>query len=52
MVGLKNYQIQRKGNSWGTSFIALTERGERSYIHYGVLNSNKSAPVINNFVEV
>ena len=52
MVGLKNYHIQRKGNAWGKSFIALAERGERTYVHFGILNNNESAPIINLYISV
>lgn len=40
------------GNSWGSSFVAMSERGERTFLSYGFLGSNTSAPVINNDVRV
>lgn len=52
LIGLKSHHIDKRGNAWGSTFIALTERSERTFVHYGVLNSNKSAPVVNNMISV
>lgn len=52
LVGLKAFHIDQAGNGWGEGFIALTEVGAKTSIHYGLLADNKSAPAINNKVEV
>lgn len=52
LVGLKSYHLDQAGNGWGEGFIALTEVGAKTSIHYGLLADNKSAPAINNKVQV
>ena len=52
LSGLKNYHLSNIGNSWGPLFIALTEKGDRSLVHYGILSDNVSVPVINNYITV
>jgi hypothetical protein len=52
LIGLKSYHIDKRGNTWGSTFIALTERSERTFVHYGVINSNTSAPIVNNYISV
>lgn len=52
LVGLKSFHLDQAGNGWGEGFIALTEVGAKTTIHYGLLADNKSAPAINNKVEV
>jgi hypothetical protein len=52
LLGLKSHHLEHAGNSWGPQFIVLTERGERSLVHFGILADNDSVPVINNYVTV
>ena len=51
-LGLKSYHLSHLGNSWGSQFIALTERGDRTLVHFGILSANSSVPVINNYINV
>ena len=52
MLGLKTYHLDHIGNSWGPRFITLTQQGDRSRVHIGILNNNHTAPIINNVIEV
>lgn len=52
LIGIKNYHIDKKGNAWGSTFVVVTERAEKTFVHYGVINSNVSTPVVNNYVVV
>lgn len=52
LSGLKGFYLGKKGNSWGQQFVALTERGDRTLIHSGILNANDSVPVINYYATV
>jgi len=52
MSGLKSYHMEKKGNSWGQRFIAMTEQNDKTVVHFGILSINESVPVINNFITV
>jgi hypothetical protein len=52
LTGLKSYHLNHIGNGWGTGFIALTEIGAKTTIHYGLMDDNKSAPTIGTRTEV
>jgi hypothetical protein len=52
LSGLKSYHLQKIGNGWGQRFIALGEKNDRTLVHYGILSSNESVPVINNVIKV
>ena len=52
LAGVKSYHLSSVGNSWGPQFIALTERGDKTLVHFGILSDNVSVPVINNYVTV